>query len=82
MLKSSGAKGTCYVETKSLDGETNLKLKETQKDIQEVLNTEDDVTAIGGEIECEQPNSQIYNFTGIMKYRKGNSAGRTFPLEA
>ena len=29
LLHSSGTKGTCYVETKNLDGETNLKLKQT-----------------------------------------------------
>ena len=29
LLYSSGQKGSCYVETKSLDGETNLKIKNT-----------------------------------------------------
>jgi P-type E1-E2 ATPase len=28
---SSDQKGTCYVETKGLDGETNLKLKQVEK---------------------------------------------------
>ena len=34
LLYSTGPKGTCYVETKNLDGETNLKLKQIQKDLQ------------------------------------------------
>ncbi len=31
LLNSSGAKGSCFVETKGLDGETNLKIKNTAK---------------------------------------------------
>jgi P-type E1-E2 ATPase len=27
LMNSSGAKGICYIETKNLDGETNLKHK-------------------------------------------------------
>jgi hypothetical protein len=33
LLNSSFPKGICYVETKNLDGETNLKHKKTPKDI-------------------------------------------------
>ena len=33
LTKSSDVKGICYVETKSLDGETNLKMKSVPKDL-------------------------------------------------
>jgi magnesium-transporting ATPase (P-type) len=32
MLSSAKPKGVCYVETKNLDGETNLKYKECNAD--------------------------------------------------
>lgn len=33
LLYSSGPKGICYIETKNLDGETNLKHKVANKEI-------------------------------------------------
>ena len=33
VLRSSDKKGCCFVETKNLDGETNLKLKNAHKDL-------------------------------------------------
>lgn len=33
LLHSSGPKGICYIETKNLDGETNLKHKVTNKEV-------------------------------------------------
>jgi len=42
LLHSSGQKGTCFVETKNLDGETNLKLKQTHKDLQKLI-TKDNI---------------------------------------
>jgi Cation transport ATPase len=33
LLNTGLPKGVCYVETKNLDGETNLKIKNAHKDI-------------------------------------------------
>ena len=40
LLYSSGRKGICYIETKNLDGETNLKHKVSNKDIMPLCLTE------------------------------------------
>lgn len=33
ILKTSDPKGACFIETKNLDGETNLKFKTAHKDL-------------------------------------------------
>jgi P-type E1-E2 ATPase len=43
ILKSSDSAGTCYVETKNLDGETNLKIKSAHKNIQTLINGEKNI---------------------------------------
>ena len=49
-----GGKKECYVETKGIDGESNLKVKRAVEGIE--------VTE--GQIECELPNGEIYKFQG------------------
>jgi phospholipid-transporting ATPase len=39
ILKTSDSKGECYIETKNLDGETNLKLKNSNKEIMEMIGS-------------------------------------------
>lgn len=39
VLKTSNPGGLCYVETKNLDGETNLKHKQSIKDIADVIES-------------------------------------------
>lgn len=52
------------METKNLDGETNLKIKNTQKDLNYYFKNERDLTGINGEIICEKPNNAIHKFEG------------------
>lgn len=76
LLNSALPKGVCYVETKSLDGETNLKYRQANADLLKLAGTEDLIVSnfSGAEVTCDGPNEFIYNFEGIMKLRNGISA--------
>jgi P-type E1-E2 ATPase len=52
IISSSEKEGLCYVETSSLDGETNLKDKQAPKETL-IYNNPDWITTLKGEIECE-----------------------------
>lgn len=69
ILNSSLPKGICFVETKSLDGETNLKHKQANKYCIQLAKHECDVLQNfnDGVIECEKPNASIYTFAGSLK---------------
>lgn len=56
MIKSSGSKGICYVETKNLDGETNLKHKVAPKELQTLIEARGIQKGFKGRITCEEPN--------------------------
>lgn len=57
LCKSSEAKGLCYVETKNLDGETNLKHKVTEKFVnKKIVDLERIDERLGGFMLCELPN--------------------------
>lgn len=67
LIKSSGAEGLCYIETKNLDGETNLKHKNAPKELNDHFKTEEELKWFYvereslsddfGEITCEVPNN-------------------------
>lgn len=62
-------KGACYVETKSLDGETNLKFRSTPAALVGRLRMENDISKLaGGRVVMEHPNNLIDSFTGVMEH--------------
>lgn len=66
LLGSSYPMGVAYVETKNLDGETNLKSKKPSKDYVK-LASDDHAVQVNFDyatIECEEPNEFIYKFEG------------------
>lgn len=66
LLSSSDIKSICYVETKNLDGETNLKTKYVQKNIKGMFQNDASFNKLSGEINCEKPNNSIHTFEGML----------------
>jgi phospholipid-transporting ATPase len=73
LINSKIPKGICYVETKNLDGETNLKHKQARAECISRAQTEEEVSQNfkGVRISCEQPNNAIYKFEGNMHFPDG-----------
>lgn len=58
---------SCFVETKSLDGETNLKLREAPQVTGNEFQSEEECgESIRGVLECEMPNGDINHFSGTL----------------
>lgn len=64
--KSEPAQGICYVETKSLDGETNLKMRSALPLSAAKVRDVSALARLTGDIEMEHPNKLIDSFTGVM----------------
>ena len=67
VLNSTAPEGIFYVETKNLDGETNLKLKNVQSSLIEPFVEETQFSRLSGTVlNVETPNNRIYQFDGNM----------------
>ena len=69
VIGSSLPKGICYIETKDLDGETNLKHKQAEKKLLKLdISSEETLLESykGAFIECENPNDMLYRFEGTL----------------
>ncbi len=55
----------CYVETKNLDGETNLKIKKGLPELSNI-NTPDQCRLIKGFIDSEPPSTSLYQYYGTL----------------
>ena len=67
VLSTSEADGSCYIETKNLDGETNLKCR-TSSDSTHGLVEPHDFARLSLSIQFENPNPGIGSFNGAMKH--------------
>ncbi|XP_030469905.2 probable phospholipid-transporting ATPase 8 isoform X1 [Syzygium oleosum] len=74
LLSSSYEDGICYVDTMNLDGETNLKLKQSL-DVTSSLRDDRCFQIFTAVIKCEDPNDNLYSFVGNLHYN-----GKEYPL--
>jgi len=56
--------GICFVETKNLDGETNLKQKQVPKDISVDFDDIRKISNAKNKFTYEKPNDFLYKFVG------------------
>jgi magnesium-transporting ATPase (P-type) len=76
ILTSSEPNGLCFIETKELDGETNLKIKQCLRETAEMNEREDLLWDFNGEIVCEPPNNLLNKFEGTLIWKN-----QRFPLD-
>lgn len=76
IISTSDDDGICYVETKNLDGETNLKTKSCLKSGgRNHLKHSTDLGNTKFWIECDPPNAHLYSFRGTIHYENYDEQG-------
>lgn len=67
LLNSSDPDGNAFVETKNLDGETNLKVRKCLK-ATAGIQTEEDIEHARFVIDSEPPHANLYAYNALLKY--------------
>uniref|UniRef100_A0A3Q2ZK24 Phospholipid-transporting ATPase n=1 Tax=Kryptolebias marmoratus TaxID=37003 RepID=A0A3Q2ZK24_KRYMA len=68
LLSSSEPHGLCYIETAELDGETNMKVRQSVSVTAE-LGDPNNLATFDGEVVCEPPNNKLDRFCGALCWR-------------
>ena len=80
VLATSDPDGVCFVETKNLDGETNLKPRKSLKATMGIGN-EEDIEHARFWIDSEPPHANLYSYNGVLRWRsKGDKLGMEDPI--
>lgn len=75
LLHTSGENNVAFVETMALDGETNLKSKQTAASMSKTIHSQADILNSDAHFVVEDPSQDLYNFEG-----KVTVTGKTAPL--
>ena len=66
LFSFSEPQGICYIETASLDGETNLKIRKSLPETSGMMASEQ-LLEFNGTVECEAPNRHVYEYNGLVR---------------
>jgi phospholipid-transporting ATPase len=70
VLASSDRTGNCYIETAGLDGETNLKIRNSLDETL-ALDSIEKLQSLQAFVECDLPNNMLYTFNGNLVFPDG-----------
>ncbi|OJT03153.1 Phospholipid-transporting ATPase DNF1 [Trametes pubescens] len=72
VLSTSDPDNMCYLETKNLDGETNLKPRKAVKATASI-GSEEDIERISFILDSEPPHANLYLYHGVLRYKDASS---------
>ena len=72
LLTTSDESGFCYIETKNIDGETNLKNKQSNEVFKKEIKTDEDLSKLKYICITKPPNEFIYKFDATL-YKINNN---------
>jgi phospholipid-translocating ATPase len=67
LFPSSYEDAICYVENMNLDGETNLKFKQSLEVTSNLLQDDHSFASFRAVVRCEDPNALLYAFVGNIQ---------------
>ncbi|KAG1054836.1 hypothetical protein G6F43_003166 [Rhizopus delemar] len=77
LLSTSDKEGLCFVETKDLDGETNLKGRQSLPDYRQIQSGTDCLDQVHFYVETKAPSPDLYQFDGtLVQLAKSEHADR------
>lgn len=74
IISTSEKRGLCYVETKNLDGETNLKVKSCVQGLNK-FKTPQECSQLNGKLETEKPTPHMYTLNGKGHVQSSDGIG-------
>ncbi|WWC88623.1 uncharacterized protein L201_003536 [Kwoniella dendrophila CBS 6074] len=75
VLSTSDPDNLCYVETKNLDGETNLKIRKGLR-ATSTISSEEDLQQSQFIIDSEPPHANLYTYNGVLRYTPADRNGK------